>query len=151
MSSSGFSPVAFSPSVPPWGTRPAATPPPPSECINAGSVIFEFTQASLVADVFSAVHNLGQPYVLCQLYDDTGALVQPDDQTIVDASTLALRLTSFAPIPGVWHAIIVGSCPAAAAAPLDGLSDAGRAALASAADDDVVTLDSPLTSSVGCH
>ncbi len=106
MTSSGFSPVASSPSVPPWGTQSGGGPPPVIP--YARIVILEFTQADLVLGAFPAVHNLAQAYVLSRVYDNTGTEIQPDDNVIVDANTLSIVLTSFEPITGTWRAVLVG-------------------------------------------
>lgn len=72
-------------------------------------VIFAFEQADLVGGVFTALHNLNQRYVTSRVYNDTDVEIQPDDNDVsVDANTLLVDLTSFEPIAGIWHLIVIG-------------------------------------------
>lgn len=121
MSVQGYRPsVVISPGA-------AAAPPPPPACPEAGAATLVFSQADLVGGVFSAAHNLGFAFVIAAVYDNTGVVVQPDELSAVDADTLAVDLTSFEPIAGMWYATIVGVCSPAQAAPLDALPVEDRA------------------------
>jgi hypothetical protein len=98
-------PNAIGSVVPVWGGGSGSAPGPG---FNVKGVVFAFTQADLVAGVFTALHARNQAYVLSRVYDDLGVEVLPDDNTIIDANTLAVDLSSFTPIPGTWHLIVVG-------------------------------------------
>lgn len=72
---------------------------------DAGNPAYEraFTQADLsIADILAVAHGLNTyPSGIC-VYDEIGALIEPDDVFIVSVNAIATDLKSFAPLNGTW-------------------------------------------------
>lgn len=68
-----------------------------------------FTNASLtVANLLVVTHNLNSYPTAIAIYDSAGELVFPDRIEYLTANTLAIALTSFAPLTGTWQLAIGG-------------------------------------------
>lgn len=73
---------------------------PPSTDQNAGT----FGNSDLVSNIFTITHNLGldAPYTIqVAIFNNSGIQITPD-QIIGSANSVAIDLTSFAPLTGTW-------------------------------------------------
>lgn len=67
-----------------------------------------FTSASLVSNVLTVTHSLGQQIVKVQVSDNNNAVVIPDGITLTSTTQCTVDLTSFATISGTWNVVVVG-------------------------------------------
>jgi hypothetical protein len=67
-----------------------------------------FVDADLVAGILTINHALGNSLVDVTIRDSAGAKVMQDDDTIIDVNNVAIDLSSFQPLVGVWAALVVG-------------------------------------------
>lgn len=73
---------------------------------NNATVIFDFSNADLVDGTTTIKHGLGNQYVQVKVSDNLGNIIWPDEITYLNIEDLNIDVTSFAPIPGTWRAII---------------------------------------------
>jgi len=66
-----------------------------------------FTNSDLSNGVLTVTHNLGQQYVLVQVYDNNDKMISPDEVTLVNSNSLQVDLSSFGTISGTWHVVVV--------------------------------------------
>lgn len=52
-------------------------------------------------------HNLDVKYCVVAVYDNNDQEVKPDSVTLIDATSLKVNLTEFAPISGVWRIVVL--------------------------------------------
>ena len=65
-----------------------------------------FTNASLVDSVLTITHNLGEQYVLVEIWDmDDVRIPVTDKVTATGVNTCTVDLSPFGPIGGTWHAV----------------------------------------------
>jgi hypothetical protein len=67
-----------------------------------------FVDADLAGGILTINHALGNALVDVTIRDNTGAMIMPDSNLIVDANNVNIGLASFQPLPGVWTALVVG-------------------------------------------
>lgn len=78
------------------------------EIQNTRKVTITFTNADLVSNIFTAVHNLGDSYPLVNVYDNLNNLISPSQTTSISSNITDIDLTGFTPITGTWVAVFVG-------------------------------------------
>lgn len=68
-----------------------------------------FTNADLDGSYnITITHNLGVKYVAVAIYDNNDQEVKADLVTLVDANSLTINLTEFAPLTGSWRVLVLG-------------------------------------------
>lgn len=70
------------------------------------SYISTFANSSLVSGILTVAHNLGQPAVVVQIYNNVSQLVIPDQITLISPSSLTVNLLSLGAITGTWTVIV---------------------------------------------
>jgi hypothetical protein len=78
---------------------------------NAYSMSYNrtFTNADLDGSYnVTITHNLGVKYCIVSIYDNNDQEIKADLVTLVDANSLTLNLTEFAPITGSWRVVVLG-------------------------------------------
>jgi len=72
------------------------------------SHVDSFVDGDLSSGILTVTHNLNVEYPLVQIYNSNKKLVSPDDVTYVDSNSSLVDLSSWGPIEGTWHLIIMG-------------------------------------------
>jgi len=67
-----------------------------------------YTQSFVNADlsggsILTVPHNLGQSFIVTEVYDNAGDKIIPDGINVASANSLTVNLAAFAPITGTWH------------------------------------------------
>lgn len=75
---------------------------------NVTKVTASFTNANLVANVYSFNHNLGTTDIFVAVYDNGNNLVYPTNISTVNSNTVDIDLTGFTPISGTWRVVAIG-------------------------------------------
>ena len=70
---------------------------------GASGVGAAFENGDLAAGVFVFAHTLGVQYPVITVYDDSNAIVDPDEITAVNTNTASVDLTSYGVISGTWQ------------------------------------------------
>lgn len=65
-----------------------------------------FTNSDLTANVLTVNHNLGNKYVICQVYDNLDKQTIPDDVELISTTQLKVNLVSFGVLSGSWKSVI---------------------------------------------
>jgi hypothetical protein len=65
-----------------------------------------FTNSDLTASVLTVNHNLGNKYVICQVYNNLDKQILPDDIELISTTQLKVNLVSFGVISGNWKTVI---------------------------------------------
>jgi hypothetical protein len=65
-----------------------------------------FTNADLVAGVFTVNHSLASTYEMVQVFDNLSRLVIADEITLIDSNTCQVDLSSFGTIAGTWSVVV---------------------------------------------
>ncbi len=60
-------------------------------------------------------HNLGNKYVMVEVYDENDSKVIPESVVLVDSNSCTVNLASMQPLIGTWHAVVYvgGTIPSA--------------------------------------
>ena len=78
---------------------------------GASHFVQPFTNADLTgaeASIMTITHNLGQQYIVIDVYDDTNQEFIPSNVRVLDENTCEIDINGFQPISGTWHASILG-------------------------------------------
>lgn len=67
-----------------------------------------FVDADLTSGTITITHNLGQKYIIAQIYDENDELMVPDNIKLLSMSQCELDLFSFGTIIGTWNVTIIG-------------------------------------------
>lgn len=73
---------------------------------NNATIIFDFSNADLTDGTTTINHGLERQYLQVKVSDNLGNLIWPDEITYLNNNDLNIDVSSFAPIPGTWRAII---------------------------------------------
>lgn len=78
-----------------------------STVANINSYLLSFQNGDLVANQLIVQHNLRVEFPQVVVYDENNKMALPDDIAWLDEDRVALDLTSFTPIAGIWHTRII--------------------------------------------
>ncbi len=76
-----------------------------------GSYRTSFTSASLVSNLLTVTHNLGQQFVSPTIYDNTNSVLMPDNIIMTNSTTTTIDFTSFNTsntLVGTWNVLLIG-------------------------------------------
>ncbi len=74
----------------------------------AGVYRTSFTSASLVSNLLTVTHSLGQQFVHVQISDNNNKIIIPDEVTFTSSTVATVDLTSYATLTGTWNVVVVG-------------------------------------------
>lgn len=75
---------------------------------GAGSATASFTNADLVAGVYTFTHNLGVTYPIITVYNSTDSVQVVDDIKYRTTNQVSIDVTSVGTLPGTWNVRAVG-------------------------------------------
>ena len=67
-----------------------------------------FTNANLSAGVLTVTHNIGNQYVVVQVFDNNNNLIVPDNVAVTSTSVVTITLTSWGSLTGSFNVVVIG-------------------------------------------
>ena len=74
--------------------------------VLSGSYVLEFVEGDLASRVLTVTHNLSTRWVQVQVFDNNGALVNPDGITLTERNICTIDFTSLPALTGTWRVIV---------------------------------------------